>query len=251
MDRILDLYKNMNAPINEVDITSLQDVDTDNVCYKLNQTFGGFFSFDTEIITGAMHLLKATLYTPIKVSTGYVKIDMNKYDMNELTRAALVQAVELGFDFRTQGIVPTDIAPAKDVAATTLEDLEEIEKEIAASIEHEDNEIKVENLGPVEFKQDPPNTTGNKFGIREDQIEFMKKFQDTFHIDTAEKFDDYVHAWASTQSMYAIQNKKQLIGCGPDAVDAFINWVKEVNKENVQEQDFVVPSDKEWDECCE
>lgn len=250
MDRILELYKNMNEPIKEVDITSLQVVDIDNVCYELNKTFGGLFSFDTEIITGAFHILKVTLYTPVKAITGYAKIDMNSYDMDVLTRTALVNAVRMGFDFCTQ--VPTNILKTetfnnKDVAATTLKDIEIIEKEIAASIEHqEDKEIKVENLGPVELKQDQPNTTSNKFGIRPEQIEFMKSFQEEYHIDTAEKFDEYVKAFASTQSMYIISSKKQLIGCGPEAVDAFIAWVKEVNGDNAE---FIEPSDEEIEQC--
>jgi hypothetical protein len=47
--------------------------------------------------------------------------------------------------------------------------------------------------------------------------------------------------------MYAVSTKKELIGCGPQAVDSFIAWVKEVNRENAE---FIEPSDKEWEECC-
>jgi len=249
MDRILDLYKNMNAPIGEIDLTTLDNVDIDNVCYRLNKAFGGFFSYDTEIITGSFHLFKVTLYTPVKAITGYAKIDMNNYDMDVLTRTALVNACVMGFDFREETVAPTNIVNNDNsVAATTLKDIEELEKEIASSIENqEDKEIKVEDLGPVEFKPDPPNNTNNKFGIREDQIEFMKQFQEKYKIDTAEKFDTYVTAWGHQQSMYVVSTKKQLIGCGPDAVDSFIAWVKEVNRENAE---FIEPTDKEWEECC-
>lgn len=253
MDRILDLYRNMNAPISEIDVTTLDNVDIDNVCYELNKTFGGFFSYNTEIITGAFQMLKVTLYTPVKAITGYAKIDMNSYDMDVLTRTALVNAVRMGFDFRAQ--VPTNLLaePGQTfnndkVAATTLKDIEELEKEIASSIENQEpKEIKVEDNGVVEFKPDPPNNTNNKFGIREDQIEFMKQFQEKYKIDTAEKFDTYVTAWGHQQSMYVVSTKKQLIGFGPDAVDSFIAWVKEVNRENAE---FIEPTDKEWEECC-
>lgn len=247
MNEILNIYKDVNI---KMDLTKLYDVDSDNVCHRLNQATEGHFSYDTEIVSCAYHALKVTLYTPIKVVTGYAMLQTNT-DLSEATKTALLHACKLGFDFREESISEIVANDQKfdnnkrpeDIAATTLEELEAIEKEIATG-------IVVKDEGLVEFKQDPPNTTTNPFGIREDQIDFMKKFQDKFKIDTTEKFDSYVTAWGHQQSMYSITTKKQLISCGPEAVDAFIAWIKEVYKDNSANNDFVCPSEDEFNECC-
>lgn len=243
MNRILDMYKDIKI---KIDLNEFKDVDSDNVCSKLNKAFEGHFSYDAEIIAIAHHLVKVTLYTPLKVTVGYGDINTS-YDVMQATKDGLVNACKLAFAVE-QSITHKEIeAPIKDVAATTLEELEEIEKEIATSEHHES--VKFEKGEPVELKPSPVNTTANPYGIREDQIEFMKKFQERLKIDTTEKFDTYVSAWNGTQSMYVINNKKQLISCGPEAVDAFIAWVKEVYKDNVANNDFVCPTDEQWEEC--
>lgn len=240
-----ELIKNYEKVSMNGDFNIFKDVDFDNVCEKLNEFAEGHFSYDVELMSVLDKVMvKVTVYLPGKVFVGieYADPESVNYKINYAMLSGCKRAFSLKSDIEQETHVD------KDIAVTTLEDIERIEEEI--SIMQEKENIKVTEGEPIEFLQDPPNTTDNKFGIRPDQIDFMKKFQETFNIDTNEKFDVYVETWSSTISMYNIKTKKELISNGPQAIDLFIAWVKEVNKDNVANNNFVCPTDNEWEDCC-
>lgn len=240
-NELIKSYENISI---HGDFNIFKDVEIDNVCEKLNEFSEGHFSYDVDLINILDKvLMKVTVYLPGKVFVGIEHTDAEL--ANDRIKYAILSGCKKAFSSSTDTIQPQH---DKDIAVTTLEDIAKIEEEI--SIMQEKQSIEVIESEPIEFTQDPPNTTDNKFGIRQDQIDFMKKFQDTFNIDTTEKFDIYVDTWNSTNSAYNVKTKKELIASGPQAIDLFITWVKEVNKDNVANNNFVCPTDNEWDNCC-
>lgn len=248
-----------DCEMDEKDFVLLNDVNIDNVCSKLNLATQGHYSYDVEVITATKLLLKVTLMTPIKTSVGISELIYNG-DMNIAIRTALVQACKIGFD--CTGIIEEEkVTPEKehDYQATFKDgeavfDIEKIEHAdhvvAASSLDELENELGIQHGAPIPFNPTVPQE-GNKFGIRPDQIAFMKTFQEALKIDTTEKFDEYVKAWSMTESAFAVSTKAELITCGGmEGVDLFISWVKEVYKDNIANNNFVCPSDNQFEEAC-
>lgn len=212
----------------EVDFSLLKKVDFDSIITNLHKATSGKYSYETDIIDdqGGTVRMKLRLYIPGKVVDAYTTTTYEK--INNGIRAALIEACSIisgGIDTTTPTINKVD----NGEALTALNQLNEIEKEI--------------NQAPV---QEKPK---KDYGIRQDQIEFMKKFQNALKIDTEEKFDTYVKAWSDAKTV-GITTKKNLVAAGPEALDLFIEWIKEVHRDNMESNTFVCPSDSEFDSCC-
>lgn len=235
------------------DFKELGDVTVDNFAYKMNQLCFGKWSYDVDIINdnGNDIFIKVSLYCPMKHVCGFAETTKN--DINKGIAAAIVDAIKWGFCFKERHSNEN----AKTTAETTKEAIEHQnkedktvvdEKEVLTTleeIEKMEQEIGMTKAEKTQEKSVQPQQ--NKFGIRQDQIEFMKKFQETFKIDDEVKFDSYVSAW-NDMKQTGIITKKQLISAGEKVLDDFISWIKEVNKDNLANNDFVCPSDSEFGE---
>lgn len=228
----------------------LKDVTIDNVCERLNEACEGEYSYDVELDKGYM-LAKITLHTRIKKAVGFalIKCIDGKYAIdNQIIREGLVQACHLGFAYTE---LPCDKVEEEVHTETGITELNNAENvEAITTLDDIENELNVKVGEPIPFDPVKPQP-GNDFGIRPDQIEFMKKFQEALKIDTTEKFNEYVKAWSLTESAFAVSTKRELISCaGPVGVDHFIQWVKEVYKDNLANNEFVCPTDSQLEEVC-
>lgn len=235
-------------------------VTVDDYAWKVNQLCFGRWSYDVEILKDngdGTIVIKASFYCPMKHVCGFAETTYK--DIQRGIDEALVDAINRGFNFKerhsNESNRPTTAEVTKEMkekkeenknkeedkkdnnVLTTLEELDKIEKEIGMT---RPEKAQDENVQPVQQ---------NKFGIRQDQIDFMKKFQETFKIDNEVKFDSYVSAWNDMKHTN-ILTKKQLISAGEKAVDDFISWIKEVNNDNVANNNFVCPTDEEFNEIC-
>ena len=238
------------------DFRELGDITIDNFAYKMNQLCFGKWSYDVDILSqdGDNLFIKVSFYCPMKHVCGFAKTTVD--DINRGIGAALVDAIKWGFCYKERH---SDEDDKKTTAEATKEALEKIneknnntsESEVLTTLEELDKiekELGIEKPEKLQ-NEEPVQPQQNKFGIRADQIQFMKKFQETFKIDSDVKFDSYVSGWNDMKNT-GITTKKQLVAAGPEAVDSFISWVKEVNKDNVANNNFVCPSDEEFNEYC-
>lgn len=241
---------NCNYPIN---FELLKDVTIDNVCERLNEACDGEFSYDVEIENG-YHMAKVILKTRIKEVVGFCNVNCvdGKYCVNdEEIRKGLVQACRLGFIYTVSNFYETEKDPVHtDTGITEIKNEKENGEEAITTLDDVENELGIKVGEPIPFDPVKPQQ-GNDFGIRPDQIEFMKKFQEALKVDTTEKFNEYVKAWSLTESAFAVSTKRELISCaGPVGVDHFIQWVKEVYKDNLANNEFVCPTDSQLEEIC-
>lgn len=220
----------MNGVSRNRDYSILSDVENDNVFSKLNELTGGCFSYDVDILNqlpDRRYLIKVNLYTQFKCVCGFAFTSLE--DINNAIAKALVSACKKGFDYKKNTTIKTK---DENAVLTTLDDLDNLEKELG-----------IDSVSP-QIENKTENKPKRDFGIREDQIAFMKTFQEMLCIDTTEKFDSYVSAWNAVKNT-GINTKIQLVQSGAVAVDNFISWVKEVYKDNIAENNFVCPTDTE------
>lgn len=239
------------------DMQLLDDVNIDNLAWKLNQMCFGRWSYDVDVLekkdNGEL-FIKVSFYCPIKHVCGFAKTTQE--DIQHGIQAALLDAVKWGFCYKKRHSDEDDRKTTAEATKESLESMKENkeEKEVLTTLEEiekmeqEMGVAKPEKINDGEEVQ-PQQPAPNKFGLRQDQIKFMKMFQHNFKIDNEVKFDSYVSAW-NDMNHTGITTKKQLISAGEKALDEFITWIKEVNQDNVANNNFVCPSDEDFDECC-
>jgi hypothetical protein len=239
-------YSNVDCLVG-ANFNSLKDVNSDNVGAKLNEEFQGFFSYESEILVLSGYLMKVTLNTPVKSAVGYAEVNPPFNDTEQAIRKALAEACRVAFQTE---VVTKSEQPTEEVEHDYQADFSQKNEQALTTLDDVEKELNIQQGQPIPFDQTPAPTPENKFGLRPDQIEFMKMFQQTLKIDTTEKFDEYVKAWSSTQSAFPLHSKAELISYGAIALDSFITWIKEVYKDNIANNSFSFPSDSQLEEAC-
>jgi hypothetical protein len=240
-------YSNVDCLVG-ANFNSLKDVNSDNVGARLNEEFQGFFSYESEILVLSGFLMKVTLNTPVKSAVGYAEIKPPFTDTEQATRKALAEACRVAFQTEVAASTQTPIEESKPVE--NVQPSNNQSNEALTTLEDVEKELNIQQSELIPFDPTPAPTKENNFGLRQDQIDFMKMFQQALKIDTTEKFDEYVKAWASTNSAFPLHSKAELIAYGAVALDSFIAWIKEVYKDNIANNTFAFPSDSQLEEAC-
>lgn len=235
------------------DMKLLDDVNIDNLAWKLNQMCFGRWSYDVDILekkdNGEL-FIKVSFYCPIKHVCGFAVT--TREDIQHGIQVALLDAVKLGFCYKKRHSDEDDRKTTAEVTKECLDNMHKKENEVLTTLEELDKieqEIGMTKPEKLNDNEEFHQHAINKFGLRQDQIDFMKMFQHNFKIDNEVKFDSYVSAWNDMKHT-GITTKKQLVSAGEQALDDFISWIKEVNKDNIANNNFVCPSDEEFYECC-